>query len=464
MRNGQYPDLLKVSKVVALFKKGNKLLPQNYRPISLLDIFDKIFEKLLHTRLVSYLNKMKVFFEFQFGYRDGHSTILVLTDIIDNIKKNIDNNEYTIGIFIDLTKAFDTVDHKILLEKLTYYGIRGNAHSLISSYLSNRKQYTVINDVKSDLKPINFGVPQGSVLGPLLFTLYINDIMNCIPKKHSRLFADDTGIFNSGKCLIKTISNSQLLLNKLKEWFDANKLTINVPKCAWMIFHGKNKRIPPNVPGLYLENQEIPRVNKFKYVGLTLDPCLSWKFHIDNVCAKLNRFFGVFRYLRNKIPLFLKRQVYLSTASPIINYGIELYGLASSKLINRLQSKQNQLLKVLYNKDWFFSTNPLHKECKLLKVKDLHELRVLTFVRKCLNKETIPLFHNYYSYKHDHHTHNTRNNLSLFIPRSRTSSGMTRIRSVGVKYWNYNLVAQNNLNVTIETFKHNFKNYTINSY
>ena len=135
----QYPDSLKISKVIALFKKGNKRLAQNYRPISLLDVFDKIFERLLHSRLIDFLNKMEVFFEFQFGYRDGHSTILVLTDIIDNIKQNIDKNEFTIGIFIDLTKAFDTVDHKILVEKLRHYGIRGNALSLLTSYLHNRK-------------------------------------------------------------------------------------------------------------------------------------------------------------------------------------------------------------------------------------------------------------------------------------------------------------------------------------
>lgn len=464
MQKGQYPDLLKISKVIALFKKGNKLLPHNYRPISLLDIFDKVYERLLHCRLVDFLNKTKAFFEFQFGFRDGHSTILALTDIIDNIKKNIDNNEYTIGIFLDLTKAFDTVDHEILLEKLKNYGIRGNAHSLLKSYLSNRFIYTVINGVKSEVKPINYGVPQGSVLGPLLFTLYINDIMFCIPKKHPRLFADDTGIFNSGKCLIKTINEAQRLINKLTEWFDLNKLTINVPKCAWMIFKGKRKKIPPNIPSIFLHNQEIPRVNQFKYIGLQLDPTLSWKPHIHDVCSKLNRFFGIFRYLRSKIPQNLKRQIYLSTASPLINYGIELYGSGTSKMLAKLQSKQNQLLKVLYNKDWLYGTNQLHNECKLIKVNHLYELRILSFVRKCLNKETIPLFQNYFSYQYDSHRYDTRNDLNLSLERSRTTIGASTIKSTGPKLWNSNLTAKNNLVFTIETFKHKLKDSYINTY
>ena len=149
-----------------------------------------------------------------------------------------------------------------------------------------------------------------------------------------------TGIFNSGNNLIQTISATQELLNKLKEWFDLNKLTINVPKCAWMIFHGKNKRVDVNIPGLFLQNQEIPKVDQFKYIGLNLDSKLSWNTHVNDICSRLNKFFGIFRYLRYKIPKDLKRQVFLTTASPLINYGIELYGSAlSNVLVNHKVNK-----------------------------------------------------------------------------------------------------------------------------
>ena len=247
---------------------------------------------------------MKVFFEFQFGYRDGHSTILALTDIIDTIKQNIDNNEFTVGIFLDLTKAFDTVDHCILLEKLKHYGIRGNAHSLLKSYLRNRSMYTTINDVKSDLCQIDFGVPQGSVLGPLLFTSYINDIMHCIPKKHSRLFADDTGIFTHGRDFImlkdQSISKYRILFN----WCLDNRLTINLSKTCFIIFRTKNKRIPADFVDLKMDDISISRVNVIKYLGVYIDEHLYWDQHISYLCKTLTKYFGILKKYVN--PSLLK--------------------------------------------------------------------------------------------------------------------------------------------------------------
>ena len=188
------------------------------------------------------------------------------------------------GIFLDLCKAFDTVDHTILLGKLPYYGIRGQAFSLLKSYLSNRQQYTVINGSKSDIKPVTCGVPQGSVLGPLLFLLYINDIPNCITSDIPRLFADDTGLFIHGKDLPKLMTDAQNILDKLQDWFSCNKLTLSVPKCSYIIFRGPKKKIPPNLSTLRLNGLEIERVEKFKYIGVMLDKHLTWKDHIDTIC------------------------------------------------------------------------------------------------------------------------------------------------------------------------------------
>ena len=226
----------------------------------------------------------------------------------------------------------------------------------------------------------------------------------------------------------------------------------------------KEKKIPQNLPNLILDYQIIPRVMQFKYIGLLLDPTLCWKPHIYDLCSRLNQYFGIFRYLRYKIPRELKRQVFLSTASPLINYGIELYGSASLKLLGKLQSKQNQLLKVLYIKNWFYGTNDLHNECKLIKIRDLHILRVLTFVRKCLNKETISLFHNYFVYQHDNHSYNTRHNINLVPIASRTESGATRIKALGPTYWNSNRTAQQNFKFTLDTYKHKLKDFFIGTY
>ena len=148
----------------------------------------------------------------------------------------------------------------------------------------------------------------------------------------------------------------------------------------------------------------------------------------------------------------------------MINYGIELYGSASSNILSKLQSKQNQLLKVLYNKDWLYGTNLLHHECKLIKVKDLYELRILSFVHKCLNKDTIPLFYDYFLYKRDLHSHNTRDDLNLTTIRSRTNYGDSRIKSMGPKLWNNNKIAKEHLDHSLETFKHNIKDNFIQQY
>ena len=201
----------------------------------------------MYKRLINFLNKHDILNEHQYGFRKGRSTDMALIELTDKISRAIENNEYTLGIFLDLSKAFDTVNHEILLKKLNFYGIRGTALDWFERYLTNRKQTVKSNDVKSVPQTITCGVPQGSVLGPLLFLIYINDIHKSSSYFSFILFADDTNLFSSGKNLKMLCKRANIELQKVSIWLKANKLTLNVTKTQYIIFKSRKKKLNKNI-------------------------------------------------------------------------------------------------------------------------------------------------------------------------------------------------------------------------
>ena len=278
-QSGTFPEKLQLAKIIPLFKKGCPLTASNYRPISLLSVFSKIIEKVMYKRLYDFLELHNILYNFQFGFLASHSINHALISLTEMIKNTLDNKRFGCGIFLDLQKAFDTVNHEILLNKLEHYGIRGIALTWFRSYLSNREQYVSVNGYNSKNLNVTCGVPQGSVLGSLLFLIYINDIPNTSSKFAFYLFADDTSIyFESGNLeQLQEVVNSEL--KHIKKWLDANKLALNVDKTNFVIFHSPQKPLYENIT-IKFGKQHVTKANHVKFLGLLLDENLSWKHHL----------------------------------------------------------------------------------------------------------------------------------------------------------------------------------------
>ena len=253
-----------MQKVIPLFKSGSKHQAQNYRPISLLSSISKVLEKLIKERLVKFLHKHKIIFEHQYGFCENHSTAHALIDILTTCYYNIENKQYTILMMMDLKKAFDTVNHEKLPHELYHYGIRGPSHELLTSCLSQRKQFVYASNLQSELQQVTFGVPQGSILGPLLFLIYINDLRNVL-NSTPRLFADYTCLVCSRNNLddLQIISNNAL--DKLSRWYDSNEFTINPSKSTFILLHPNLKpKFEEDVITLYYYKTQIIKTSLLK--------------------------------------------------------------------------------------------------------------------------------------------------------------------------------------------------------
>ena len=330
LTTGIYPDKLKIAKVIPIFKKGSPSSVNNYRPISILSTINKIFEKILYSRLINYIDKFQLLYKYQYGFRKNHSTDHALIELVDQIRFSIDKNQMTGGIFVDLSKAFDTVNHKILIGKLEHYGIRGKALELFKSYLDERKQYVQINNCKSDTRSISCGVPQGSVLGPLLFLIFINDLPNCCDFVFFRIFADDTNVFFHVKSADELREIGKIIMTALNSWFSANKMTLNTDKSTFTIFKSSRKIIPNLPEEIKFLGHEIKRTPYIKFLGITLDENLSWNHHIEDVCRKLKSFFHIFYNIREYLSNKEIQSIYYALVYSRIKYGINVYGQAGS--------------------------------------------------------------------------------------------------------------------------------------
>ena len=450
--SGIFPDALKISKVIPIHKGESTQELNNYRPISLLSIFDKIIEKLMHKRLYNFLNSNNILFKNQFGFRKNNSTTYALMEITEKIKETIENKKYGCGIFIDLRKAFDTVNHEILLKKLEHYGVRCTALLWFKSYLSNRKQYVFHNGESSQLKSITSGVPQGSVLGPLLFLLYINDLPNISDILQFYLFADDTNIYYEADTLEKIEFTMNKELKKLHTWLIVNRLSLNIAKTNFVIFHPYNKPLNKKIT-IKIYKNAISEKDHVKYLGILIDSTLTWRTHIDNLSSKLSKNIGLLYKIRPYIDTKLMKTLYYSLIYSHLTYGIEVWGSADYIHINRILISQKKIVRLITfcdnrQEDYsFLPSNSLFYTLKLHKIHDIFKLNVSKFIFKCLNKSTPINFHSWYKLTSQIHNYNTRSKFAnyqnliktrtLFVPTARTTHyGLKLLKVQGSKIWN----------------------------
>ena len=408
---GVFPDNLKLARVKPLFKKGNTFDPGNYRPISILPALSKIFEKLILKQVTQYFNENQLLYQSQYGFRKGHSTEHAVLELVDHIYSKIDNGESPISIFVDLTKAFDCLDHKILFKKLEYYGVRGSSLKLLQNYLTNRKQFTECDSIKSDLGSITTGVPQGSNLGPFLFLVYLNDIQNCSSQFKIINYADDSTFISS----FNSTQNEQLInaeLEKVQNWLQSNKLSMNISKTKFMLFHSPKKQVV--TPALKINDQPIESVDNFVYLGISINKNLSWKIQTDKIARKISKIICVLSKLKNTIPTFILKTIYNSLISCHLNYGILVWGQS----LGPLEKLQKRAIRLLTNSKYNAHTNPLFKSMKILKIEDMRRIQELVFFYK-FSKNMLPVYFKTEYIRFLESNYTNRHRFSLLFPRFR---------------------------------------------
>ena len=395
LSTGIFPNKLKIAKVAPVFKKDDPHQFGNYRPISLLPAISKIFEKVVFAQIYNYLNSNNLLYKHQYGFRKHHSTELAAIELTDKIFDNLDKKKIPLAVFIDLSKAFDTIDHNILLSKLQHYGIKGVALNWFQSYLTDRTQYVQYKDQTSTEKTITTGVPQGSILGPLLFIIYVNDIAKITKNFHFLIYADDTTLIEpictfipSSQMNANTLSDAiNLELCKVVEWMALNKLSLNAKKTKTMLFHYRQRKVANLKPKLKINNIDIEMVKKFNFLGITIDENMTWKAHTQKVACRLAQTIGTMKRLKKFLPVHIMKMLYNSLLLPHLTYGILLWG----KKLKRINKLQKWAVRCIVNAKYNAHTEPIMKNLKILKAKDIHTLSAIKILYK-YKHNTLPKY------------------------------------------------------------------------
>ena len=435
-QSGSIPDTLKLAKVTPIFKKGEKDLFSNYRPISILPVFSKILERLVHQRLYSFISRFHLLHNNQFGFRPNLSCESALLSAYNHIISKLDRKEHVLGIFLDLSKAFDTIDHTILFAKLHHYGIRGIALEWFRNYLTNRMQYVSFNGQNSSHSNIYCGVPQGSILGPLLFILYINDLVYSSKHCNMILYADDTNMLFSHSDLHRLADCINIDLSYVSKWFKANKLSLNTNKSNYMIFRNRfDSRTFPDLD-ILIDNDPICRVSCTKFLGVLVDDRLTWNNHTMMVANLVSKYSGILFKLKSFLHVDILFSLYKSLVLPHIMYCNLIWADKNNCNLDIIHRKQKRIIRLCSNANFLDHTAPLFANLDTLTVYDLHRLSVGSFMFKFKNSMLPDMFSNYFVTARTIHNYGTRHSDSLRPYNFNTNLARNTIRREGAILWN----------------------------
>ncbi|KAL0871538.1 hypothetical protein ABMA27_005251 [Loxostege sticticalis] len=431
---GVFPSSLKRSIVTPVYKSGDRADVNNYRPISVLTSISKIIEKILNSRLVSFLDKFKIISNSQYGFRKSLSTQDAILDLTTALVSEVDSGKKCLTVFLDLKKAFDTVSVPILVRRLENIGIRDIPLLLFKSYLQGRTQEVKIDSLHSEKANVCFGVPQGSVLGPTLFLIYINELC-CLQGVGGRVFsyADDTAVVFTGDTWDAVLERTERGLRVMSEWLGDNLLTLNVQKTNYICFTPSMKSQPDSNFQIKIHNCSNPdnsactcppinKVTQTKYLGIVLDQRLSWQSHIELLMNRTRKLIWVFKSLRHVMTNTLLNKIYIALAQSVLTYCIPVWGGATKSHVLGLEKAQRSLIKVMYFKPYRFPTDKLYRLSGLLSVRKLYVSRLLQTCHKSLTYVDI--------------SHKRRRDAVVPVPITRTAFAKRQYLSQSARIYN----------------------------
>ncbi len=438
LETGVFPNRWKIAKISSIFKGNIATNRDNYRPISILPCLSKICESCVNNQMNEHDQEFQTFFEpSQYAYKKHSSTVTALIQVTDSLKLAVDQKQYSVATFIDLRKAFDIIDHHVLLERLRKYGFGEIEANWICSYLTDRQQYVVCNGVQSQLLPINYGVPQGSVLGPSLFCLLFNPIVHSFLSSKPSLYADDIETHCSHPNLDVAQSQMNKDLKRVDQWLADNRMIPNVKKTKSMVIGSRHALKRANDIEIYLDKEIVDVVTTFDYLGVRLTNTLSWEQHVSRISQRLYPKLGLLNRISSFLPPVMLLRIYKQTILPILDYGSTVWHECGIIQTRRVEKLQNRALRIILHKGRRKCSQEMRNELKLLTLHSRRRfLRFMSIFKILYNLDCPSQLRDSFKFRHCMHNRDLRDKTLLDLPKVNSAIGQSTFKYAGAKDWN----------------------------